>query len=291
MRSSIECIPCNINSLIRILKKANIDSKKQEEAVKSYMNRLLKLETFEMTPVHMGREIKDVIMNFFGEVDLYREIKDSANKLLLSMYDELKTEILKSPDPIETALRFSVAGNIIDFAPGHQIDIMKTLKDSTETAFAINHLDKLIEELRRAKSVLLIGDNCGEAVLDKLFLELIDVPVKYYAVRSAPVLNDVTLREAKLIGLDKVATVVESGSDAPGTLLDRITPQFKEILYSSEVVISKGQGNFESLSGLDRELYFLLMTKCEVVSGYIGVSKGSFIALKSGETRTEQKSL
>ena len=280
MRSSIECIPCNINSLIRILKKANIDSGKQEKLVKSYMKRLLELETFEMTPVHMGREIRELIIKFFGEVDLYREIKDSSNELLLSLYDELKTEVMKSPDPIETALRFSVAGNIIDFAPGHEINVMKTLRDSIRKDFAIDHLKALAEDLRNAKNLLLIGDNCGEVVLDKLFLEVTSVPVKYFAVRSTPVLNDVTTREAKLIGIDKVATVIESGTDAPGTLLDKITPEFRKILYNSDVVIAKGQGNFESLSEIDRDIYFLLMTKCDIVSSYVGVNKGSFIAMK-----------
>ncbi|OAA31583.1 hypothetical protein AT15_05780 [Kosmotoga arenicorallina S304] len=280
MRSSIECIPCNINSLIRILKKANIDSKIQEELVKGYMEKLLKLETFEMTPVHMGREIRKLLLKSLGKVDLYKEIKDSSNELLLSLYDDLKVEVMKSPNPVETALRFSVAGNIIDFAPGHEINLMKTLRDSTRTAFAIDHLEKLSKDLQNAKSLLLIGDNCGEAVLDKLLLEVIDVPVKYFAVRSTPVLNDITLREAKLIGMDKVATVIESGTDAPGTLLDRITPEFKEILYNSDVVIAKGQGNFESLSEIDRGIYFLLMTKCDIVSSYVGVNKGSFVIIK-----------
>jgi len=233
------------------------------------MKRLLELETFEMTPVHMGREIRELIIKFFGEVDLYREIKDSSNELLLSLYDELKTEVMKSPDPIETALRFSVAGNIIDFAPGHEINVMKTLRDSIRKDFAIDHLKALAEDLRNAKNLLLIGDNCGEVVLDKLFLEVISVPVKYFAVRSTPVLNDVTTREAKLIGIDKVATVI-----------DKITPEFRKILYNSDVVIAKGQGNFESLSEIDRDIYFLLMTKCDIVSSYVGVNKGSFIAMK-----------
>ncbi|ACR79559.1 MULTISPECIES: damage-control phosphatase ARMT1 family protein [Kosmotoga] len=283
MRSSIECIPCNMSSLIRILKKANVSPEAQQKAVKRFMERLLSLDSFDLTPVHMGHEIRCVISELFGEVDLYREMKDSANELLLSLYDDLKAEVLKSSNPIETALRFSVAGNIIDFAPGHEINVMRTLKESIKTGFAVNDLDKLLADLEKAKSILVIGDNCGEAVLDKLFLELLDIPVKYFAVRSAPVLNDVTIREARLIGIEEVATVIESGTNAPGTLLDRITPKFKDILYSSDVVISKGQGNFESLSDLDREIYFLLMAKCDVVSGYIGVEKGSFIALKGGK--------
>jgi len=272
-----------MSSLIRILKKANVSPEAQQKAVKRFMERLLSLDSFDLTPVHMGREIRCVISELFGEVDLYREMKDSANELLLSLYDDLKAEVLKSSNPIETALRFSVAGNIIDFAPGHEINVMRTLKESIKTGFAVNDLDKLLADLKKAKSILVIGDNCGEAVLDKLFLELLDIPVKYFAVRSAPVLNDVTIREARLIGIEEVATVIESGTNAPGTLLDRITPKFKDILYSSDVVISKGQGNFESLSDLDREIYFLLMAKCDVVSGYIGVEKGSFIALKGGK--------
>lgn len=285
MRSSIECIPCNMSSLIRILKRAGVSKEAQQKAIKKFMERLINLDSFDMTPVHMGREIRCVISEIFGEVDLYREMKDSANDLLLSLYSELKTVVLESSNPIETALRFSVAGNIIDFAPGHEIDVVKTLRKSIETEFAINDLDRLLTDIERAKSILVIGDNCGEAVLDKLFLELLDIPIKYFAVRSAPVLNDVTMREAKLMSIEEVATVIESGTDAPGTLLDRITPEFKEILYSSDVVISKGQGNFESLSDIDREVYFLLMTKCDVVSGYIGVEKGSFIVWKGGRQR------
>ncbi len=101
----------------------------QQKAVKRFMERLLSLDSFDLTPVHMGREIRCVISELFGEVDLYREMKDSANELLLSLYDDLKAEVLKSSNPIETALRFSVAGNIIDFAPGHEINVMRTLRN------------------------------------------------------------------------------------------------------------------------------------------------------------------
>jgi len=280
LKSSVECIPCNISSLIRILKRTNATPLRLEQAVKNYMNRILNFENHQMTPVHLARETKEVITELFGEVDFYQDMKDSSNELLLSMYNELKDEVIRSADPVDKVLRFSVAGNIIDFAPGHEIDVMKTLKNSVEIDFAIDHLALLKEELKSAKSVLLIGDNCGEAVLDKLFLEIIDVPVKYFAVRSAPVLNDVTIREARLAGIDKVATVIESGSDAPGTLLDRVTKEFSDILYNVDVVISKGQGNFESLSELNRDVFFLLMSKCDVVSDYIGVNKGSFVAMK-----------
>ncbi|RLL92395.1 hypothetical protein BG32_05190, partial [Mesotoga sp. HF07.pep.5.2.highcov] len=137
----------------------------------------------------------------------------------------------------------------------------------------------------KANSLLIVGDNCGEAVLDKLLLDIAKVPNSYFSVRTKPALNDITMKEALEIRMDEVATLMDSGADAPGAQEKTMKRAFSEVYFSADVVISKGQGNLEGLSSVKREIFFLLMAKCEVIGGFLGVPKGSFVAYKKAESR------
>lgn len=280
MKARIECIPCNISSLIKVLGYSDISMDERENLIKEYMLRLSKMENGEI-PVLIGREMGLLLKEVYPDLDLYHTIKKESNDYLLSIYDELKEMVLRTDDPIKTAIRLTVAGNIIDIAPGHKIDIDETMKKAIETPFAIDHTDELLRELFKAERILYIGDNCGEIVLDKLFLDIAGLKNVDYVVRSLPVLNDVTKKEALEIGLNVFATIIE-GSDAPGALINYSSHEFKELYNNSDVIIAKGQGNFEGLSDEKANIYFLLMAKCEVIARYMGVKKGDFLVLKSG---------
>jgi hypothetical protein len=232
------------------------------------------------TPIEIGRNVGKALKAVMGEIDAFREVKKAADDLLIEVYNELKEKLRALEDPLIGALKLSVAGNIIDFAPGHRIDIDSTMRQALAAPFAIDDLEELSERIKGAKSMLIVGDNCGEVVLDKLLMEIAGVPETYFAVRSKPALNDVTMKEALEVGLDSVATLIDSGADAPGMQEDRMSDEFEDIYTGADVVISKGQGNLEGLSSAKREIFFLLMAKCEVIGSFLNVPKGSFVAYR-----------
>jgi uncharacterized protein with ATP-grasp and redox domains len=156
-----------------------------------------------------------------------------------------------------------------------------TIDKVLNSDFAIDDSLELKRALSEAKTVLYLGDNCGELVFDKLFIETIMHPNLIYAVRGEPVINDVTLEDACYVGMDRVADLVSNGYDAPSTLLEHCSPEFLEVFNRADVIISKGQGNLEGLLGkTDKEVYFLLMVKCEVIADALGVKKGGFVVRK-----------
>lgn len=279
MLSSPECLTCNLNSMLKIMREYNLSDKETERIFMETFKQVAQMD-FSFTPVEIGRILGKIVSREMGVKDLFREKKVESNNELIQVYDELKEIIEKSDNKVLTALKLSVAGNTIDVGPGHHIDINGTMKNVLKHDFAIDDFNLLLDELKNAKTLLYIGDNCGETVLDKLCMEYLNIPEIVYVVRSEPALNDVTMKEAEEIGLSKVAKVIE-GTDGPGAILNQSTEEFQHYFKNADVIISKGQGNFEGLSDLKRRIYFLLIAKCDVISKYIGVEKGSFLCIKN----------
>lgn len=228
-----------------------------------------------------SRELHQVLKLYSQNADPYLEIKKQSNDLVLSLYPTLKQLVLESENPFDIALRLAIAGNIIDFGVSNQYDLNATIDKVLKSDFAINHSSELKEALSTAKTVLYLGDNSGEIVLDKLFIETIMHPNLYFAVRGAPVINDVTLDDARYVGIDKVADVISNGYDAPSTIVDKCSAEFQELYNKADVVISKGQGNLEGLlDKTDKQIFFLLMVKCDVIAEALGVKKGDFVVKK-----------
>ncbi|HPJ33140.1 MAG TPA: ARMT1-like domain-containing protein, partial [Mesotoga prima] len=205
MKIDLRCIPCNLNSLLRILDQNHAGEEEKKQVVRTFMKEVAEMDWSD-TPIDIGRKVGEVLEPLFGDSDAFRDIKKMSNDNLLEIYDDLKTELLKLDDPLIGALKLSVAGNIIDVAPGHKIDIHSTMKDALSRPFAIDDLQELADRIRKANSLLIVGDNCGEAVLDKLLLDIAKVPNSYFSVRTKPALNDITMKEALEIGMDEVAT-------------------------------------------------------------------------------------
>ena len=214
--------------------------------------------------------------------DPYETEKKESNQALLNRYSEFKKKVEESDDKFDTALRYAIAGNIIDFGPTHHFDVDGTIERVFQTPFAVDDSDALKAGIKKAKSILYLADNCGEIVMDKLFLETIDHPNVIFAVRNQPVLNDATLKEAQEVGLHKVARLITNGDDTPSTLLHRVSKEFLEIYRSADLIISKGMGNFEGLMDeSDPRLFYLLMVKCPVIGQKVGAEKGDFVVKRS----------
>jgi uncharacterized protein with ATP-grasp and redox domains len=287
MNLELDCIPCIVNSFIKLLKLEELPHRIQEETMRKFL-RLIAEADYQKSPPILGREMHRMIREQLNNDDPYEDIKKKNNKMMLDMYTEFEEMIERSSNPFDMAMRLAIAGNVIDFGPQDQFDIMESIERIAHSQLAIDDSKFLEEDIKKASSLLYIGDNCGEIVLDKLFIETINFPNTFFAVRSGPVINDATIEDARMVGIDKIAKVITTGDDAPGVVLDSCSDEFKEIFQKSDVIISKGQGNLEGLIDVDQNIYFLLVTKCELVGNLIDTAKGDFIAKRSPYKMEEQ---
>ena len=282
MKTYIECIGCLVKQSVEIAK-AHIPEDKQDVFIRTILRRISEIDYSNPPPI-MATEMYSMVKDLTGITDPYAEIKNYYNQKALNLYPEFTRLVASSDDPFETALRIAVAGNIIDFGIGTKdsIQIRETVDRALNARFAINHIRDLKERLAEPGQVLYLADNAGEIVFDRLFIEQLGPERVVCAVRHAPIINDATLDDAKKVGLCDVCEVISSGSRAPGTPLDMCSDDFRDLFESAQVVIAKGQGNFETLSQASRDIFFLFMAKCPVISREAGVPVGSFIVMNQG---------
>jgi len=228
------------------------------------------------TPPETGAIIYEKISEITGNNDPYQKIKEKNIEHALHLYPELKQKVKASDDSLLTAIRLAVAGNVIDLGVNKEFDIVKDVEIILHQEFAVFDYELFKQELNKAKEILYLGDNAGEAVFDKILIEELGKPVTF-VVREIPLINDITFKEAKLIGIDKVAKVISSGTTAPGTILNLCNKDFLEKFKNADMIISKGQGNYEGLSGINRSIFFLLKAKCPVIARDIGVKENDII--------------
>jgi uncharacterized protein with ATP-grasp and redox domains len=235
----------------------------------------------ESTPPESGRVIYQKVSEITGVPDPYKEIKRQSTEKALTLYPSLKNEIEKEKDALLTAIRIAIAGNVIDFGANSNFNLEQEIDQILRKDFAICDYEKFKFQLNESDEILYIGDNAGECVFDRVLIEEMKKPVTY-VVRDVPVINDATYEDAIQAGIDKVATIISSGTDAPGTILGTCNAEFKKIYNNSKFIISKGQGNYEALSNEERSIFFLLKLKCHVIANDIGVDKGDIVLKNSG---------
>jgi uncharacterized protein with ATP-grasp and redox domains len=224
----------------------------------------------------------DRIKELSGVEDPFQEIKHESNQKALALLPRVREDVWDSSDPLSFALRAAVAGNIIDFgALAAPMDLEKNLREVLENEAFIDHAEQLRTDLARASSVLLICDNAGEIAMDRLLCEVISSLYPGLAltaaVRGGPAINDATLEDAREVGLDQVCTVISTGLAMAGIEMERCSPRFKEVFRTTDVIIAKGQGNFETMDGRQENIYFLFQVKCDCVSKALGAEKGAAI--------------
>lgn len=279
MKAYLDCYPCFFSQTLKTARMITQDEGKIRQILAEVSACLPKI-SFQATPPEIGREVYKIISEMTGIRDPYKEIKNDCTQQALSLYPELKRRITTSEDRLMTAIRLSIAGNVIDFGANADFDLRRDIEMILTQEFAINHDQEFHRKLKEARKVLYIADNAGETVFDRLLIEELQKPV-IYVVRERPIINDATQEDALLSGIDKEAEIISSGCDAPGTLLRFCSEEFLDIYHSSDLIISKGQGNYEGLSEEDRSLFFLLKAKCEVIARDIGVETGSIVLMRA----------
>jgi hypothetical protein len=231
----------------------------------------------QVSPAHVATRCIRQTSKWFRTDDPFQRAKQEQNALANRTLDELRSQVLESDDSLKTALLMSASGNIIDLGTADTFDFHGTLKRNLERGFALDDYGRFLEKLEDASTLLLVADNCGEVVFDAFFLKLLpDHLRRIMAVKSGPVLNDVTVEDLKGVDIEGIE-IMETGSDGLGVLLDEVSEGFRDIFEASDLVIAKGHANFETLDWNDREVFLLLQVKCSVVAGRLGVSVGDTV--------------
>ncbi len=266
MKTHLDCIPCFLRQTIEATRITGADEKLQKKIINEVCN-VIPDFALDASPPQMAVKIHRIIKKLTSNKDPYKEIKRHSQKLALNMYPYLKQQVEKADDKLASAIKIATIGNVIDLAVNDLETIKKALQDISNHEFAVFEYEKFKKDLKNAKVILYLGDNAGETVFDRVLLEEIPKDKKiYYAVRGFPAINDALEEDAKEAGIDKYAQIISNGSDAPGTFLDSCSKEFKDIFFSVDMIISKGQGNFESLYGGSYPIFFLFKVKCSPVA-------------------------
>ncbi|HUU27278.1 MAG TPA: ARMT1-like domain-containing protein [archaeon] len=288
MKTYPDCIPCFIRQSIDAARLVSDDPDFHEKILRRALKMAAEID-YSLPPPAMGRNLHRHLRELSAVSDPYREAKVRSNQYVLGILPELKKHLAQARDPFETALRLAMAGNVIDFgvkATLTESEIQGTIHQALTAHLDHQETAELFKQaLRDSGAILYIGDNAGEIVFDRLFIETMQEmfgPLDLtFVVRGAPILNDATLEDAIQAGIDKVVTrVITNGDDAPGCLLEDCSEEFHRHLAKSDVVIAKGQGNFETLSEIPNEIYFLLKAKCQVIASDIGAKQGDLLFVR-----------
>ena len=247
----------------------------QRIAFNNYFKQVMS-ESDDLSTPEVQRLLQHKLQEITSIDDFYSKEKWQSNEVALALYPLWKQRVEKASDPFNLAVRLAIAGNIMDYGANHTFDVENTISEVINKPLDIDHSTQLKEKIAQATSILYLGDNAGEIVFDRLFLETIHHPNVTFVVRGGATINDATMEDVQAVGMQHVAKVITNGYDAPSTVLERSSKTFKRHFAEADLIISKGQGNLEGLYSLhDNRIFFLLMAKCDVIASFIGATKGS----------------
>ena len=258
------------------------DSAKQEAVLRRTLQLASEMDMGESPPV-TGQRIHTIVKEITCNPDPYKAVKQQHNQLALKLYPALKRKVEWSPNPFQAAVRLSIAGNLIDFAPDSTLSeerIEATIQECLNQPIDLSSVQALKDEAESANRILYLGDNAGEIVLDRLLVEQLPVGKVAFVVRGAPIINDATLEDAIASGITELVEVIDNGSDIPGTILESCSDTFKERFEQADIIIAKGQGNYETLSNTGKHIFFLLKAKCPVIAKDIGCEVGDLVIIE-----------
>ena len=281
MKLNLDCIPCFQRQALQAVRFISDDEKLHQKVLREVAKKLLE-SNWDSTPPELAHEVHRIVKRLTNENDPYKEVKRESNDSVLKMYPELKKKVEESRDPLRTAVRLAIAGNIIDFGTLQEFNLEKTVKDVLKKKFAIDDYEKLKENLMYAETLLFFTDNAGEIGFDKLLVETLlkakNLEKIRFVVKGGPIINDATLDDAiymRLCDLPNAEFLTLSNGEA-GTGPERNSQTVKNWIKKHDLVISKGQGNYEGLSE-HNGLFFMLMAKCPVIASDLSVEVGDIV--------------
>jgi len=284
-----QCIPCIVKQACNAAKLFAHGNKDVQLTIVKEVCRAVDDIDMNYTAPMFSATIQSIVEKHLGVGNPYGSIKEKNRKTAEQYLPHVRALMDSSKDRLEFAIRAAILGNIIDLGASPEFDIELEINRITSNNIDLSMLPRFKDDLKEAKLVLYIGDNYEEALFDTfLLIELLPRKV-VFAVRSKPVLNDITLEDARRIGIDTVCTVIESGSTIAGTDLNESTREFLELYEQADIVIAKGQGNYETLMDETRPIYFMFKIKCEVIAERSGYPVGHGVLLYSEYKKTPNR--
>lgn len=278
MKIHNECIPCAIDQIIRAGRFAGASEEKIAQMMQKGLVLASKVDEFKTSPF-FSEPMYRLVEKETGVKDPYLEIKRKDMNTAKTLLPAMKEVIKDSKDRILTALKAAAIGNTLDSTFFTNPDLVGNISKELERPFNTEGYEEFLTDLKSAKTILLVGDNCGESYFDALLLKELTNPSRklYYAVRHQSIINDITREMAIESGIEEFATIIDSGSTAPGTDIDIAPKEFLDVFNSADIIISKGQGNYETLTEQSKKVYYLLRIKCPVISRATGQEMGTYV--------------
>lgn len=288
-----DCLVCIYNQALKTAKNLHCDDKLTKKIMDDTAKILLKYD-LDVTPPFIAKDVYKKISKRVGKKDPLEKIKEKSTKEAKKLESFIENKIQSSSDKLLAAIRAAIAGNVIDFGAQKEFDLKEAVEEIFEKEFGVCDYEKFKKDLKKAKLILYIADNTGEHIYDKILLQVLteQYPKKkfVYVTRGKPIINDVTIKEAKRAKIDKICKVVSSGVDTPGLVLDRANEKFKKLFETSDMIIAKGMGNYETLYGVtDKNIYFLFKIKCNVVADSLKREIGDIMLLQNKKSKVKNK--
>ncbi len=279
MQTYLDCFPCFLRQALDAARFATDDEKIHARVIQNVLCLAAQTNMHNPPPV-IGQKVHRLIRELTGNEDPYREQKRRSNELALRLYSEMKQDVEETPNPLEAAVRLAIAGNILDFGVNRSLEYAqaeKVIGAALDAEFDCRELSDFANGVEQARDILYLGDNAGETVFDRVLIEKLPHEKITFVVKGSPVINDATMEDAEVAGLTDLVDVITNGSDGPGTILETCSSQFRERFDRAGLIVAKGQGNYESLSDVDKPIFFILKAKCPVIARDLDCEIGEMI--------------
>jgi len=279
MKTYFDCIPCFVRQALDAVRLVTDDKQVHEQVLREVLTLTSKMD-LSTTPPAMAQKIHKIIKQLAETDDPYKQAKQHFNEFALKLLPKFQNLVGSTEKPFETAVRLAIAGNIIDLGVKCSLKLSEAEKIIGQTLtepFDSADLDGFQQATENAKDILYLADNAGEIVFDRFLIEQIGPDKITLVVKGAPVINDATIDDAKAAGLTDFIKIIDNGDDAPGTILDSCSEEFRQRFNQADLVIAKGQGNFETLSDVDKNIFFILRAKCPVIAEHLDCAIGTLV--------------
>lgn len=285
MKADLDCLECIVKQALRAARIAGDDPVKQRQVIDRVVADIPGMDLND-SPAVLSLNAYRYVHEIFGVSDAYRAMKEEQNRMALSLEPELETLIQTSAEPLITAIRLAAAGNIIDLGilQSHEIDPHDAIDQAMSAPLALEHTDLFLRDLEHCTDLLYLLDNAGEIVFDKVLIrELVKHTQVTAVVKGGPIINDACLADAEQVGLTEVCEVIDNGGAFVGSPLKLIPPAFLERMQRADIILGKGQGNYETVDDFNGNVYLLLKMKCPIVAGHCGVplGKAAFVSTRA----------
>lgn len=279
------CIPCYLKQVINTFNQVGVEDEKAQQLLRTVLPVICTLDP-RKTPAENSTVLLHKLNELLRNPDPFLRAKQKSNELALRMLPRLRKIVEESTDPLFTACKVAIAGNIIDLGILENFDIDASIENALGSDFAHNDAQFFKSQVEAAHRILILGDNSGEIVFDRLLVEQLKCLNKgvVYAVKGGTILNDATMEDAETTGMVEAVKVIDNGTNYIGTILEHCSQEFCQVFFNSDVVISKGQGNYETLESTPEageKTFFLLRAKCPAVARKLKVKLGDIVLARN----------